>query len=102
MATREQIPTLAGELVKHQSGFKALSTKDAQTAILDMPAFLKCACEAWTNRNTQVQKSEEYLKLISGGEALLLDSTDGAQFIGLSDAIFNGGIDVDLYLGSQH
>jgi hypothetical protein len=94
MATREQIPTLAGELVKQQSGFNALSVEDAQSAILDMPAFIACACEAWTNRTAvaQVQKTEDYLRLISGQETLLLDPTDGTQSIGQSSAVF-GWID---------
>lgn len=55
MATKEQIPTLAGEMVKNQGGFKALSTDDAQSAILDMPAFISCACLAWKNRNMPSQ-----------------------------------------------
>lgn len=95
MATREQIPTLAGEVVKHQAGFEALSTENAQAAILDMPAFIACACEAWTNRTVvaQAQKTEGYLRLISGEETLLLDSTDGTQSIGHSSAVFDGWID---------
>jgi len=97
MATREQLPVLAGELVKQQSGFNALSTKNAQAAILDMPAFIACACEAWTNHTAvaQVQKTEGYLRLISGEETLLLYPTDGTQSIGHSSAVF-GWIDPDF------
>jgi hypothetical protein len=51
MATKKQIPVLAGEITKNQECFNALSEADAQAAILDMPSFIAMACVAWTNRN---------------------------------------------------
>jgi hypothetical protein len=99
MAKREQIPTLVGEMVKHQVGFNALSTKNAQAAILDMPAFIACACEAWTNRTQiqepKVQETKGYLKLISGAETLTLDACEDSLISG-STEIFDGGIDPDF------
>ena len=97
MATREQIPTLAGELVKHQSGFNALSTADAQAAILDMPAFIDRACNAWAHRNTapQVQETESYLKLISGAETLTIDACEDSPMTGATD-VFDDWIDPDF------
>jgi hypothetical protein len=97
MATIKQIPVLAGKIVECQDGFNALTTENAQAAILDMPAFIACACEAWTNRTAvaQVQKTEGYLRLISGEETLLLYPTDGTQSIGHSSAVF-GWIDPDF------
>lgn len=95
MATKEEIPTLAGEAVKHQSGFEALSTENAQAAILNMPAFIACACEAWTNRTMvgQVQKIERYLMLIPEEETLLLEPVNDTRFIGLCSEVFTGWID---------
>jgi hypothetical protein len=97
MATREQIPALAGELVKHQAGFSALSTADAQAAILDIPAFIARACEAWANRAVvQVQETEGCLRLISGAETLTLDPTDGTEHISGRNDVFTGWIDPDF------
>jgi hypothetical protein len=86
---------LAGELVKQQSGFNALSTENAQSAILNMPAFIACACEAWSNC-AQVKKTEGYLKLISGAETLTLDETNGTETIAKAKDPFNGYLDSDF------
>jgi hypothetical protein len=92
MATRIQVPALAGEIVKHQADFYVLSNEDAQAAILKPSEFIACACGAWT-KYIEAQKTEGYLRLISGEETLLLDPTDGTQSIGHCGAVFDGWID---------
>jgi hypothetical protein len=84
MATKKQIPTLAGEMVKNQEGLNVLSEQDAQDAILDTPSFLALACEAWKNRN--VSLSPVLLQVAQTDEEQLNDwHRFNSEVLGLAD-----------------
>lgn len=51
MATKQQIPVLAGSIVSKQEGFSVLSTDDAQWAIENPEEVIRLACEAIRTRN---------------------------------------------------
>ncbi len=59
MATEQQIPQLAGELVKHQRHFNSLSVEDAQWAIQNTVTAIDLFVSAVKNRNHQSQTSNE-------------------------------------------
>ncbi len=51
MATKQQIPVLAGSIVSNQGGFEPLSTDDAQWVIEHPEEAIRLWVEATTNRN---------------------------------------------------
>jgi len=51
MATKQQIPALAGSIVSKQEGFSVLSNEDAQWAIENTEEAIRLACEAIRTRN---------------------------------------------------
>lgn len=51
MASKQQIPVLAGSIVSNQGGFEPLSTDDAQWVIEHPEEAIKLWVEATTNRN---------------------------------------------------
>ncbi len=91
MATKQQIPVLAGVIVSNQDGFSNLSNEDVQWGIQNGEAMVAIFTEAIKNRARAVVT---FLRLIAKGIAL--GATDGKWTIEDAEKIFTAGISSDL------
>lgn len=82
---------LMGIMVEHQGLLKGLSTSDGQWAIQNPKQAIALYVEAIKNRNKymSVVFENEYLKLISGNETLVIDQCDGSRVIADAGDVFD-------------
>lgn len=85
--TGKQGPKLAGMLVMHQDCFNKLTTEDAQWVIDNPQEAVALMVKAVSERNKN-RVVDSFLRLISGGEALMLDALDGKEILAEANDVF--------------
>jgi len=97
MATKQQIPVIAAALVTFQEEFTALSNEDGQFVIQNTKEAIKLFVAAVKNRAAEaIAMAKNILRLISGGEKLMIESLDGKATIANAKGTFPSGIDSDF------
>lgn len=87
----QQRNKMASVFVENQRLLKDLSTSDGQWAIQNPKQAIALYIEAIKNRNKtmSIVFDNEYLKLISGNETLVIDQCDGSRVIADANDVFD-------------
>jgi len=93
--TKQQIPVLAARLVEFQEAFSSMPKKDGQWVIQNTSQAIELFIAAVKNREL-LKKESPILRLISGGEKIIIEALDGKATIADSRDIFKSHVDPDF------
>ncbi len=96
MATKQQIAKIAATIVEFQEEFYSLTTVDGQWIIQHGKEAVFLFVKAVVDRKQKEENPTSILKLISAGEKIMIESSDGKALISRAKNIFKSGIDSDF------
>jgi hypothetical protein len=96
MATKQQIAKIAATIVEFQEEFSSLATVDGQWIVQHGKEAVSLFVKTVASRTELVKESLSILKLISAGEKIMIESSDGKALISKAKNTFKSWIDPDF------